>query len=39
MRQGWGQEMRTFPRDFGPAGGLICGETSNPLAIYRLLSQ
>jgi aliphatic nitrilase len=36
---GSGQGMRTFPMDFGPAGGLICGENSNPLAIYRLLSQ
>jgi len=31
--------MRTFPTDFGPIGGLICGENSNPLAIYILASQ
>jgi nitrilase len=31
--------MRTFPMDFGQAGGLICGENSNPLAIHRLVSQ
>ena len=36
---GSGQGMRTFPMDFGPAGGLICGENSKPRAIYRLLSQ
>ncbi len=36
---GSGEGMRTFPMDFGPAGGLICGEASNPLAIYRLASQ
>ena len=31
--------MRTFPVDFGPIGGLICGENSNPLAIYLLGAQ
>lgn len=31
--------MRTFPTDFGPIGGLICGENSNPLAIYLLAAQ
>jgi hypothetical protein len=31
--------MRTFLSDFGPIGGLICGENSNPLAIYLLGAQ
>ncbi len=36
---GSAEGMRAFGMDFGPAGGLICGENSNPLAIHRLLSQ
>lgn len=29
--------MRAFDTDFGPVGGLICGENSNPLAINALI--
>ena len=36
---GASEGMRTFPTDFGPIGGLICGENSNPLAIYLLAAQ
>ncbi len=36
---GSGAGMRVFPMDFGAAGGLICGENSNPLAIHRLLTH
>ena len=36
---GSGDGMRTFPMDFGAAGGLICGENSNPLAIHALLAE
>lgn len=36
---GSGAGMRTFPMDFGAAGGLICGENSNPLAIHALLAN
>ena len=36
---GSGEGMRVFPSDFGPIGGLICGENSNPLAIYVLAAQ
>jgi aliphatic nitrilase len=36
---GSGEGMRVFPSDFGPIGGLICGENSNPLALYVLAAQ
>ena len=36
---GAGRGMRTFPTDFGPIGGLICGENSNPLGVYTLAAQ
>ena len=36
---GSGQGMCAFPTDFGPVGGLICGENSNPLGVYTLASQ
>ena len=36
---GSGAGMRAFELDFGAAGGLICGENSNPLAIHALLAS
>jgi nitrilase len=36
---GSGEGMRAFATDIGPIGGLICGENSNPLAIYKLLTD
>lgn len=36
---GFGDTMRTIPTEFGPVGGLICGEASNPLAIFALAAQ
>jgi nitrilase len=36
---GSGAGVRTFETDIGPIGGLICGENSNPLAIYGLIAQ
>ena len=36
---GSGHGMRAFPTDFGPIGGLICGENSNPLGVYTLAAQ
>jgi aliphatic nitrilase len=36
---GFGDTMRVIPTEYGPIGGLICGEASNPLAIFALASQ
>jgi aliphatic nitrilase len=36
---GSGAGMRTFESHFGPVGGLICGENSNPLAINALIQE
>jgi nitrilase len=36
---GFGDTMRVFPTEFGPIGGLICGEASNPLANFALAAQ
>ncbi|MBI4492443.1 MAG: carbon-nitrogen hydrolase family protein [Chloroflexi bacterium] len=36
---GQGDSMRTFDTEFGPIGGLICGENANPLAIFTLASM
>jgi nitrilase len=36
---GHGDTLGTFQTEFGPASGLICGENSNPLAIFALTAQ
>jgi len=36
---GWGDTMRAFEFDVGRVSGLICGENSNPLAIFALAAQ
>ncbi|MDP3984366.1 MAG: carbon-nitrogen hydrolase family protein [Acidimicrobiia bacterium] len=36
---GWGDSVRVFGMDVGTVSGLICGENSNPLAIFALAAQ
>jgi aliphatic nitrilase len=36
---GFGDTLRTVPTEFGPVGGLICGEASNPLAVFAVAAQ
>lgn len=36
---GGGETQRTFPTEFGPVSGLICGENSNPMAVAVLAAQ
>ncbi len=36
---GQGDSIAAFDTDFGPASALICGENSNPLAIFALTAQ
>ena len=36
---GHGDTLGAFETDFGPASGLICGENSNPLAIFALTAE
>lgn len=36
---GGGDGLIVAPTDFGPISGLICGENSNPLAIFSLLAR
>ena len=36
---GHGDALSAFQTDFGPASALICGENSNPLAIFALTAQ
>jgi aliphatic nitrilase len=36
---GHGDTLGAFQTDFGPASALICGENSNPLAIFALTAQ
>jgi aliphatic nitrilase len=36
---GHGDTLTAFQTDFGPASALICGENSNPLAIFALTAQ
>ena len=36
---GHGDTLGAFQTDFGPASALICGENSNPLAIFTLTAQ
>jgi aliphatic nitrilase len=36
---GYGDTFGAFETDFGPMSGLICGENSNPLAIFALTAE
>jgi nitrilase len=36
---GYGDTLRTFQTKFGRISGLICGENSNPLAIFALIAE
>jgi len=36
---GFGDTLGTFPTEFGPLSALICGENSNPLAIFALTAE
>lgn len=36
---GYGDTLRAFQTKFGKVGGLICGENSNPLAIFALIAE
>jgi nitrilase len=36
---GYGDTLGAFPTEFGPASALICGENSNPLAIFALTAD
>ena len=36
---GYGDTFGAIPTDFGPMSGLICGENSNPLAVFALTAE
>lgn len=36
---GHGDTLTTFDAPFGPVSGLICGENSNPLAVYAMMAM
>ncbi|MBM3527633.1 MAG: carbon-nitrogen hydrolase family protein [Alphaproteobacteria bacterium] len=36
---GYGDTFGTFDSEFGPMSGLICGENSNPLAVFALIAE
>ena len=36
---GYGDTFGAFSSEFGPMSGLICGENSNPLAIFALIAE
>jgi aliphatic nitrilase len=36
---GHGDTFGAFPSEFGPMSGLICGENSNPLAVFALTAE
>jgi aliphatic nitrilase len=36
---GFGDTFGAFPTEFGPMSGLICGENSNPLAVFALTAE
>ena len=36
---GYGDTFGAFPAEFGPMSGLICGENSNPLAVFALIAE
>src|SRR6201993_4360265 len=37
--RGHGDTFGAFPSEFGPMSGLICGENSNPLAVFALTAE
>src|SRR5437764_2387605 len=36
---GFGDTFGAFPSEYGPMSGLICGENSNPLAVFALTAE
>src|SRR5262249_2170169 len=36
---GYGDTFGAFATEFGPMSGLICGENSNPLAVFALIAE
>jgi aliphatic nitrilase len=36
---GTGDSLYAYPTDFGRLSGLLCGENSNPLAVYTLIAR
>jgi aliphatic nitrilase len=36
---GYGDTFGAFQSEFGPVSGLICGENSNPLAVFALVAE
>lgn len=38
-RGGWGDTLHTVPTAYGPISGLVCGENSNPLALFALATE
>ena len=36
---GYGDTFGAFQTEFGPMSGLICGENSNPLAVFALIAE
>jgi aliphatic nitrilase len=36
---GYGDTFGVFQSEFGPMSGLICGENSNPLAVFALIAE
>lgn len=36
---GYGDTFGAYPSEFGPMSGLICGENSNPLAVFALIAE
>ena len=36
---GYGDTLRAFPTKYGKISGLICGENSNPLAVFALIAE
>ena len=36
---GYGDTFGAFESEFGPMSGLICGENSNPLAVFALIAE
>ena len=36
---GYGDTFGAIQTDFGPMSGLICGENSNPLAVFALTAE
>jgi nitrilase len=36
---GFGDTLHAFPTSFGPMSGLICGENSNPLAVFAMTAE